>query len=534
MVTTLELKLWHPHNTHLHRAGLGGLALVLQHLESLKGKVIDWELFPDSITLMWDSTDKDALLWLLEQTYRTKEGMIHIPALGNISPHAAVTLHNGLTNTFLLHPMTVTSAGGQMTVLEFDENQFLEVRYKALEQYSHRNLGAVCKDAFTTKGTFKKAIYIRSWLYPGGGVKHEALGSATRLQDTPAGLIALLFAPVACGYYRLRSRLKAEKARWALVIPHIINLLEFAAMRQSSGWEVATYDRFWASGLSDASLHYLTTAAGIKTAGDYQLPGCEVWSFGDVPWSKLSCITQCKSVSPPSSIREQYKLCDLQLRKGVKIGRNGTYIDVSFGREIASENLIAGKPWYWNLHKILHFSSDIWRQLFYEKEGLRNMLEKSIERGFTQEEAIQFIDAVTWQLKERYNEARRNTQSSKPNYDKVRSDILMDIRLCRTASNFNRLVVNFFSRPNTNNPFLQDVEKARFYFWCRDNWEECLALMTLAVTGYQNPWKTPRTAAILREKFDLKPTQADLTSDSTLEEETNEQEVELAELETVV
>jgi hypothetical protein len=58
--------------------------------------------------------------------------------------------------------------------------------------------------------------------------------------------------------------------------------------------------------------------------------------------------------------------------------------------------------------------------------------------------------------------------------------------------------------------------------------------MTLAVTGYQNPWKTPRTAAILREKFNLKPTQVDLTSDSNLEEETNEQEIELAELETVI
>ena len=52
-----KLSLWQPFNTPLHRAGLAGLYLSLQHLESLKGEVIDWNLSSDSITISWSSTD---------------------------------------------------------------------------------------------------------------------------------------------------------------------------------------------------------------------------------------------------------------------------------------------------------------------------------------------------------------------------------------------------------------------------------------------------------------------------------------------
>lgn len=98
-----NLSLWNPFNTPLHRAGLAGLYLSLKHLEPDKGKTIDWELTPESITLKWNGTDKEALTWLLENTYKIgeePEGVIKIPALGQISTSTQITLHNGILSPF--------------------------------------------------------------------------------------------------------------------------------------------------------------------------------------------------------------------------------------------------------------------------------------------------------------------------------------------------------------------------------------------------------------------------------------------------
>ena len=64
----IKLSLWQPFNTPLHRAGLAGLYMSLKHLKSLKGEVIDWDLTPESITLRWNCTDRQALIWLLNNT----------------------------------------------------------------------------------------------------------------------------------------------------------------------------------------------------------------------------------------------------------------------------------------------------------------------------------------------------------------------------------------------------------------------------------------------------------------------------------
>lgn len=545
----LKLSLWESFNTSLHRAGLAGLYMALKHLEPLNGKAINWELASDSIHLNWTCTDREALTWLLDQTYKLDDqGIIKIPALGSIETDTKIAIHNGIISTFLQHPKSVESVGIKSRNLEKDEYKSIEVKYKelrsynyqTLKSYNHQDLNGLSTDnkkkqdsrkkLYDSQGYFEPFIRIVSWLYPGATDKHVALGGATELQESPAGFISLLFAPIACSYYQVRSRLFSTKYRWALIIPQIQNLETFAEIRQTKGFQVVSYDNYFASGVSDASLRHLMAVATSKTAAHQKVPTCDVWAFGDVAWSQQQSITSRKTVELSPELREQYELCELHLENGVKVGKNGTFIDVSFGREIAAENLVQGKPWYRGLHDVLKFNYEIFGLLNYERKNLRNMNEAMSLKQLTPKMATLFGDAFTWQLRERFREVRRSTSSGKANYDKVRTDLLMSIRNCRSQHDFVKLQTLVFSRPTSSrNPFLQGIELGEFYLWMTQYWQDCLSLMTLSIVGYQDPWQTPRTAAILESKGLKRPKSKDLikvdsVDDSSEQSEPDEEE----------
>lgn len=498
--TKLTLSLWDTCPTQLHRAGLGALWFVLKSLSSVKEKKMNWEISPDEdeITLSWECSDSEAITWLLSQAYQlTKEGIIKIPANGYLNNEKKISIHNGITSVFYLQPRAIKSPGKTTKTLPINDNKQIEVEYKPLEYYPHQDLRTLKP---FKKDRFKPYIPIVSWLYPGGGNLHEALGAKTKLEETPAGLIALAFAPIACSYYRVRSHLKPKKSLWALIIPDVENLEDFANSRKEQNQ--VRYLDYFASGISDASLKYLTSLAGIKTAKSNDVSSCQVWVFGAVPWSKQTPITAKQTVTINSEIAEYYALCHQQLPNGIKVGKNGTFIDVSFGREIAAENLVRGKPWYDDLHRILALSTDYLKPLSWERLQLLNMKESAINNNLMKPNATLFSDAITWIIRSLYGQVGSSTQEGNtPNFDRVRTNLQMSIRSVKTQQQFIRWWTKLTSNPVfTVNPFLQDVDLGEFHQWGRDNWEECLSLAALAIIAYKDPWKVERTQKILLDK----------------------------------
>lgn len=537
--TKLTLSLWNTCPTQLHRAGLGGLWFVLKSLSSVKGKVINWEISSDAdeITLTWNCSDSKAITWLLSQAYQLgkkggldEEGVIKIPANGDLTKLQQIAIHNGITSVFYLQPTTIKSLGKTTKILPIEENKQIEVEYKPLEYYPHQDLRTLKP---YKKDQFKPYIPIVSWLYPGGGNLHEALGAKTKLEETPAGLIALAFAPIACSYYRVRSRLKQAKSLWALIIPDVENLEDFAHSRKQQNQ--TRYLDYFASGTSDASLKYLTALAGAKTTKDNTVPGCQVWVFGAVPWSKQTPITAKQTVNINPEIARYYELCRQKLPNGIKVGKNGTFIDVSFGREIAAENLIRGNPWYADLHRILALSTDYVQSLSWERLQLLNMKESAIAINLMKPNATLFSDVFTWMIRSLYGQVGSSTQEgNKPNFDRVRTNLQMSIRSVKTQQQFIRWWTRLTSNPVcTFNPFLQDVDLGEFHQWVRDNWEECLSLAALAIIAYKDPWRVERTKEILLDKGFKMPkkyieppndTDSDTTDDFEEEElETNDE-----------
>ena len=526
--TKLTLSLWDTCPTQLHRAGLGGLWFVLKSLSSVKGEMIDWKISSDrdEITLTWNCSDRDALAWLLSQAYQlTKEGIIKIPGNEKLTLLEQTAIHKGISSIFYLQPTTIKSPGKTMITLEIDDKQ-IEVEYKPLEYYPHQDLQTLKP---YKKDRFKPHIPIVSWLYPGGGNLHEALGVKTKLEETPEGLIALAFAPIACSYYKVRSRLKQTKSLWALIIPDVENLEDFADFRQRQNQ--IRYLDYFASGKSDASLKYLTALAGAKTTKYSIVSSCQVWVFGAVPWSKQTPITTKQTVTINPEIAKYYELCRQKLPNGIKVGKNGTFIDVSFGREIATENLIEGKPWYADLHRILALSTDYVKTLSWERLQLLNMKESAIAIKLMNKDATLFSDVFTWMIRSLYGQVGSSTQEGNtPNFDRVRTNLQMSIRSVKTQQQFIRWWTRLNSNPVcTFNPFLQDVDLGEFHQWVRNNWEECLSLAALAIIAYKDPWRVERTQKILSDKgFKIPqkyidtPTNADLeTLEDSEELETN-------------
>ena len=536
--TKLTLSLWDTCPTQLHRAGLGGLWFVLKSLSSAKGDVINWNISPDAdeITLIWNCSDSEALTWLLSQAYQLgkkggldEEGVIKIPANGDLIKLQQIAVHNGITSVFYLQPRVIKSPGKTTKTLPNKDNKQIEVEYKPLEYYPHQDLRTLKP---YKKDQFKSHIPIVSWLYPGGGNLHEALGAKTKLEETPAGLIALAFAPIACSYYKVRSRLKQAKSLWALIIPDVENLEDFANYRQQQ--EQIRYLDHFASGISDASLKYLTALAGAKTNKDNRASSCQVWVFGAVPWSKQTPITAKQTVTINPEITRYYELCRQKLPNVIKVGKNGTFIDVSFGREIAAENLIRGKPWYADLHRILALSTDYVKSLSWERLYLLNMKESAIKNNLMKPDATLFSDAYTWIVRSLYGQVGSSTQEGNtPNFDRVRTNLQMSIRSVKTQQQFIRWWTKLTSNPVcTFNPFLQDVDLGEFHQWVRNNWEECLSLAALAIIAYKDPWRVERTREILLEKKFKMPKKYDeyvdppLDTDSDTTEDSEEKELE--------
>ena len=529
--TKLTLSLWDTCPTQLHRAGLGGLWFVLRSLSSVKGEVIDWDISPDAdeITLTWNCSDNEALTWLLSQAYQlTEEGIIKIPANQNLTTLEQIAIHNGITSVFYLQPTTIKSRGKTIITLEIDDEP-IEVTYKPLEYYPHQDLRTLKP---YKREKFRPHIPIVSWLYPGGGNLHEALGAKTKLEETPEGLIALAFAPIACSYYKVRSHLKQTKSLWALIIPDVENLEDFANFRKQQ--EQIRYLDYFASGISDASLKYLTALAGAKTVRDNAVSSCQVWVFGAVPWSKQTPITNRQTVTINPEIARYYALCNQKLPNGIKVGKNGAYIDVSFGREIAAENLVRGKPWYANLHRILALSTDYVKSLSWERLQLLNMKEIAIENNLMNENATLFSDVFTWIVRSLYGQVGSSTQfGNTPNFNRVRTNLQMSIRSVRTQQQFIRWWTKLTSNSVcTSNPFLQNVDLGEFHQWIRNNWEECLSLAAVAIIAYKDPWKVNRTRKILLDKGFKIPkkyidtllnTDSDTTEDFEEELETNDE-----------
>jgi CRISPR-associated protein Cas8a1/Csx13 len=275
--------------TLLHRAGIAGLWMTLRQLEKQyptpaeRTGNLNWVLGRSSISLNWQGEDLTVLDWLFKESFQiTDRGLICLTGLNPqaINIETRLSMHLGITNTFLQHNKFFESAGTESKDLIVDGIK-ITVEYKKAKSYAHQDFA---KNLCNKNGELlNHVIGVTGWLYPGAMVRHSAFEKDTKFEESVALAIALLFAPVACQYFFVRSQIQIKQTKYALVIPEVTNLELFYQYYENLG--NLSYKYFYVSSLGEAGLKFLSHPIATTNESLY-IKTCQVISFGKVTWSK--------------------------------------------------------------------------------------------------------------------------------------------------------------------------------------------------------------------------------------------------------
>ncbi|MDZ8261046.1 type I-MYXAN CRISPR-associated Cas8a1/Cmx1 [Nostoc sp. ChiQUE01b] len=483
----LEFDLGNSSFTLLHCAGLAGLWMTLNQLEIekvIRPEGLNWQLDNRKVILNWQGNDQIVLEWLLKESFQINNGLIALRGLDSptMRKDAQVIVHQGILGTFLQHTSTHKSSGTKTESLSLgEEEKEIQVTYKVLQSYAYQDFTSNLCDK--NGQLLTKSISVAGWLNPGAAVRHVAFSSDTSFEEPPENAFVLLFAPIACYYYILRSKLRDKRAQYALVIPEITDLEKYAQYRQDQQLRYATYKDFHASGLGDAGLRFLTLEKTLNITQTFGVPRCQVLTLGTVAWAtQQKTRTDMYMVEATDEVCHNYQVCDAWLKdKSVK-GKNGDFVVTSFARELIAENLARNQLWYSGISEKVN-SNELFKKLAYERGGLYQVIQKiqsdEREKLFVQacHEAIKFTyGQISEQAKKR---------GEVPNFDRETVRMRTGLSRCKNSDTFREFITDFWSRAGKI-PTLQEHWQELMEFVLVDkNWKKSRDLALLALASYK-------------------------------------------------
>ena len=510
----IEISLSDPAMTMLHRAGVAGLYMTLKALEkrypTLKSRSSNfkWTLTETSISLYWKGSDYEALDWLFSESFQiSSDDLISLTGLQSLSKESQLAIHVGIKNTFVQLNHFFKSAGNATKNITINGLE-VAIDYKKAKSYAHQNYAEqLCPikklnwkkvsikfkllllkrhtligllflfDIKQGSNLQQNTIGITGWLYPGAAVKHYAYKKETQFTETIERAIALLYAPVACLYFITpKSLLHNVKIQYCLVIPEITDLKSYARQRQKmSSWN---YQQFLASGYSDASFRLLTQQATLRTIKQNDLKCCQAITFGQTQWTGFQKIRKnVETVGITDKVIENYRLCDRYFKNKVIEGKKGNFIAVSIIRELVTENLARGFPWWHSFNNAVR-SKELFKFVSYEKQGLHQMVKNAL---WDEQAQILFVKAchqAVYQIRGKLSS--QQTENIYVRYERENERIRSGLIRCQNSEDFRHfMTANFWSKAG-NISILADY------------WEELMPLTTKP-----SSWKLARDLALL-------------------------------------
>ncbi|GAA6620788.1 type I-MYXAN CRISPR-associated Cas8a1/Cmx1 [Scytonema sp. NUACC26] len=483
----LEFDLGNPCFTLLHRAGLAGLWMTLKQLEKEKVKVpseFNWQLSKRKVNLNWNGSDRDILEWFLKQSFQLNDGIIALRGLDTQSMRedAQVIVHQGILGTLLQHTSTHKSDGVVTKPLSLGENEpEIPVKYKSLTSYAYQEFaGNLCDK----NGQFlTHPISVAGWLNPGASVRHIAFSSDTSFEENPENAFILLFAPVACYYYILRSKLRNKRAQYALVIPEITDLEKYARYRQNQQLRNAIYKDFHASGLGDAGLRFLTKDTTVNITQTFGIQRCQVLTLGTVAWAtQQKTRTDMYVVEATDENCHNYQVCDAWLPDRAIAGKEGGFVATSFAKELIAENLAKNLPWYSGISEKVN-SNELFQKLVYERGGLFQVIHKvqSDEREKLFVKACH--EAISYTFGKISREAKKRGEL--PNFEREVVRIRTGLSRCKNSEIFREFITDFWSRAGKIPTLQKHWEELIEFVMLEKNWKKSRDLALLALASYK-------------------------------------------------
>ncbi len=481
---TLIFDLAEPGLSLMHRAGLAGLYMTLGQLPTQNPVGMQWELSPTRISLSWPGQDKEAIDWLLGESFQLNpDGLICLRGIrAKQMPISYLAIaHQGILGTLLQHTSTHKSRSMVVKPYYADEDKPpVFIQFKALDQYAYQSFSSSLCDS---KGQLHtKPIKVAGWLNPGAAVRHQAFTSHTSFEEPAHLALVLLFASVACCYFRLRSHLQEARAQYALVIPEVTNLEKYAKLRLKVN--KGAFHEFWASSLGDAGLQFLAMAE--KLTGKLSLEACQVVTMGTVPWStqqKTRTDTYWINISQNSQQLGTYKASREHLSDRILLSNNKqeTYIETSLAREIIADNLARGQPWFAGFATKIH-DSELFHKLTYEREGLNNMIKApNIEWSDTERH---FVEACHEAIRNSYGILRNRTKEGDVlRFDKFNERLRTRLARCKSPATFREFMADFWSRAGYLSTFQNHRDEIMELIL--SDWKKARDLTLLSMASYK-------------------------------------------------
>ncbi len=480
------LKLNAPGMTSLHKVGLAGLYMTLKAFDRSETKIdaLAWKLCSDHIVLKWsDDEPEHTFRQLIEQSFQVdNDGFFHFAGLnfgGTTTKDQKHVFYTAMLNTFLQYGKHSKKDAARPLIFQVDEiAKIYDADFKPIISYQHQK---AADDFLDHSGAFRSDVEVIGWLYPGGGQRH-AIHSSSVLTEPMEKALCLLFAPVGCVYFQISSHTKGSQARAALVIPEILDLGEYAMLREyiaRNGVLVLT-----ASGASDAALRFITAMRATQVGNELsRMSGrnmpCRVVAFGLVKWVKggQKVRTMTRTVVPGTLAGiGNYALADAIFRNqwqrvAEKRNRHGEvteperhFIKTSTARELIAENIARGAAWYDGFSQYMA-NKETRTQLIYERKELNKMVN---EAAFDEARERTFIAACHEAWRRRLGKlgerSRRENASFPALVNREQEKLRVALSRCKNAATLRETVVDFWSRAGS----IKELH---------DHWQKVLALM---------------------------------------------------------
>lgn len=463
------LSIFDPNTLLPHRAGIAGLALSLSVLPR-DDAPLTWEVTDDAVNLTWEGSDFAVVKWLLDQTYQiTADGYLKVPAL-KLDEQGHYTFTQGVLSTFLQHSKQRSLDAPITRGFTIDEGQ-PEIRIDVrplLNCYYTDDI----KEAFNSKGVFKKEISLKGHHLP-GLVECFVNGA---YQESPEGFLALLFLPIACGYYKLPAQSVGGKlsGRSAVVIPNVTHLTRWVRSRQNLSGR--TYRDFRSSGAGESALNFLLQEKTLEDAQQFRVDYCEVYQLGKQVWDgNQSFLKQAVyRVQVNDAVLDLYDIARQLFPAQVKQTDKGeTWLAISKILPWICDNLVAAKPWYRGFFEFRK------RNGVYERKGLVKMTEYLNAEEQVLFDAVQ--GAFSNYLYGQFKQAQK--QGRKLDYGQVTDKVIYRMQRPSTQQEFATALVDFLSQFRSK---AARSHGAEIYHWIHReaNWRQARDLTLLAIATY--------------------------------------------------
>lgn len=507
----LELNLHAPGMDSMLRAGIGGLASVLDRLESKprhvelpgapwSGGQPPWEVTPGRIVLKFGKPENagEYLKRLFQFAFQidTGEKIIDLPSTYSGKQETAVRslLQRGLMLTFLQHGQSRKGAKTDETKRLSIDGKPIEISFRPLTSFKHQT---GYKDLIEKKdGTLiTKFLDIPGTLYPGAAVRHNKYG-ATKHQGTAAELIAAYFALIGT------MPLPINRGSAVLLVPEVVDLCSFGESREFI--TPANYRDCLIEGVGDAVLGVYSRLRSQPLKRELEVPAVSAYLFRPTVWASQQksrvAATRIEPLEPfeqkifghaLTCFRPQIKSRMVKVGKGKNAKEEEqAFFSHSIVKPLIADNLANRKPWFENFSSLFTRNDPatgkpLHPRLFFEKIGLSKMVNSDVWDDKGQKALVAAIHyALFCQFGKISGEFSGNKGGMQNKFQKEFEKWRIQFVSSKTSDQFRFAVCDLMSRARGNKE-IQDNWRTVLPLLSDEHWQHGRDLGLLALASYK-------------------------------------------------